>query len=75
MDEAEARTREALAYYHEFRAQIRSDLNDYESGTHYTGEIRDGKRIDTTPQTIAELKRRLVNTDKLITAYQGLLRA
>ncbi len=70
-----ARIREALAYYQEYRAQIRGDLEDYESGTHYTGEFRDGKRIDTTPQTVAELKRRLAKTDKLIAAYEALLHA
>jgi hypothetical protein len=70
-----SRIRQDIVYYKEFRSQIVSDLADYEAGTHYTGEIRNGARIDTTPQTIAELKRRLAKTDNLIAAYEALLHA
>jgi hypothetical protein len=69
------RIREAIAYYQKFRGQMAGDLAEYESGTHYTGEILDGKRVDTTAQTIAELKRRISETDNLIAAYKGLLDA
>lgn len=68
------RIREAIVYYQEFRGQMAGDLADYEAGTHYTGEIRsNGERVDTTPQTIAELKRRIAKTDNLIAAYKRLL--
>lgn len=69
------RIREAIAYYQKFRGQMADDLADYEGGTHYTGEIRDGQRIDTTSQTIAELRRRIAETDRLIAAYKELLNA
>ena len=61
---------EHLAYYREFRAQIISDLEDYRSGQHTTGEIVDGKRIDTTTHTIRELERRLAQTEKVIAAWE-----
>jgi hypothetical protein len=32
---------------------LREMLAGYEDGTHFTGEIRDGERIDTTQEVIA----------------------
>jgi len=62
---------EHLSYYRDFRAQILEDLEGYTSGVQKTGEIRDGKQIDTTAKTIAELKHRLVKTEQIIAAWEG----
>ena len=60
-----------LAYYREFRAQILGDLEEYTSGIRKDGHFdKDGKPIDTTPQTIADLKRRLAKTDQIIAAWE-----
>ena len=54
------RLREFLVYSEESRAQFLSDLEGYESAKYFTGRIDDdGKKIDTTKQTIAETKSRL----------------
>jgi uncharacterized protein YutE (UPF0331/DUF86 family) len=50
------RIRQVLAYYEQFRSELLGDLEGYESGVHYTGEIRGDDRIDTTAKTIADLK-------------------
>lgn len=62
---------EHLAYYREFRAQIVEDLEEHTSGVRTTGEFKDGKPINTTAQTIAELKRRLAKTDQIIAAWEA----
>jgi hypothetical protein len=54
----------------EFRAQLASDLEEYESGRRTTGVLRNGSRYDDTRDRIAELKRRLAKTDNLIATYQ-----
>jgi hypothetical protein len=51
------------------------ELAGYEAGTHFTGEIRDGERIDTTQGTIADLKHRIGKLEHLIGAYESLLGA
>jgi hypothetical protein len=61
---------ETLAYLQEFRSQVVADIREYEAGSHFTGELRDGKRIDTTKETVAELKRRAAYLDKIIAAYK-----
>jgi hypothetical protein len=65
--------RQVVVYYQEIRAQMLGDLEGYESGTHYTGEIWDGERIDTTAKTIAEVRRRIVSMDGVIGAFKALL--
>ena len=69
------RIREAIVYFQEFRGQMAGDLADYQSGIHHTGLLRNGQNIDTTPQTISELRRRIAKTDNLIAAYKALLNA
>jgi len=54
----------------EFRTQLASDLEEYESGRRTTGVLRNGSRCDDTRNRIAELKRRLARTDNLIATYQ-----
>jgi hypothetical protein len=54
----------------EFRAQLASDLEEYESGRRTTGVLRNGSCYDDTRDRIAELKRRLAKTDNLIATYQ-----
>jgi hypothetical protein len=54
---------------------LRGMLVGYEDGTHFTGEIRDGERIDTTRETIAALKTRIGKIEHLVQAYHSLLRA
>jgi hypothetical protein len=66
---------DAIVHYQEFCSQILSDLNGYLSGTRYTGKIDEGQRVDTTPQTMAELRRRIAKADNLIAAYKALLDA
>lgn len=53
------RIQEVLAFQNENRARMLGELAGYEAGTHFTGEIRDGERIDTTQETIADLKHRI----------------
>jgi hypothetical protein len=62
---------EHLAYYRQFHDQILEDLEAYTSGVHFTGEIKGGKRIDTTAATIADLRRRLGKTEQIIAAWEG----
>jgi hypothetical protein len=71
----QARIKETIVNFREFRGHMAADLAEYEAGTHYTGEIRNGQRIDTTRLTIAELKRRITKVDNLIAAYKKLLDA
>jgi hypothetical protein len=67
-----ARIREAIVDFRVFRGHMAADIAEYEAGTHYTGEIRNGQCIDTTRLTIAELKRRISKIDDLIAAYKNL---
>jgi hypothetical protein len=62
--------RETLVYLCEFRVQLASDLEEYESGRRTTGLLRNGSRHDDTGNRIAELKRRLARADTLISTYQ-----
>jgi hypothetical protein len=62
--------RQTLVYLCEFRAQLASDLEEYESGRRTTGLLRNGSRLDDTGNRIAELKRRLARADTLIAAYE-----
>jgi hypothetical protein len=61
--------RQTLVYLCEFRAQLTSDLEEYESGRRTTGVLRNGSRYDDT-RGIAELKRRLSKTENLIAVYE-----
>jgi hypothetical protein len=54
---------------------LRGMLAGYEDGTHFTGEIRNGERIDTTLGMIAVLKTRISKIEHLVRAYESLLRA
>jgi hypothetical protein len=54
---------------------MRGMLAGYEDGTHFTGEIRNGERIDTTRDMIAVLKTRIGKIEHLVRAYESLLRA
>ena len=62
--------RQTQVYLCEFRAQLASDLEEYESGRRTTGLLRNGSRLDDTGNRIAELKRRLARADTLIAAYK-----
>jgi hypothetical protein len=62
--------RQTLVYLCEFRAQLASDLEEYESGRRTTGVLRYGSCHDDTQNRIAELKRRLAKADNLIATYQ-----
>jgi hypothetical protein len=62
--------RQTEVYLGEFRAQLISDLEEYESGRRTTGVLRNGSRYDDSQNRIAELKRRLTKADSLIAAYQ-----
>ena len=62
--------RQTEVYLGEFRTQLASDLEEYESGRRTTGVLRNGLRCDDTPDRIEVLKRRLAKTDNLIATYQ-----
>jgi hypothetical protein len=57
---------QAEVYLCEFRAQLASDLEEYESGRRTTGMLCNGLRYDDTRNRIAEIKRRLTKADNLI---------
>jgi hypothetical protein len=57
-------------YLCEFRTQLAYDIEEYETGRRTTGVLRNGSRCDDTQDRIAELKRRLAKTNKLIATYQ-----
>lgn len=68
--------RQFLAYVQEFHAQLLNDLEGYESKGFLTARIDgDGNRIDTTQQTIADLKRRSADVERIIAAYKAELDA
>lgn len=55
------------------RARIKAnkeDLADYESGHRSAGDIVGSRKIDATPAIIAELKRKITESEKLIAAYE-----
>jgi hypothetical protein len=62
--------RQTQIYLCEFRAQLASDLEEYESGRRSTGLLRNGSPCDDTKNRITELKRRLARADALIATYQ-----
>jgi hypothetical protein len=62
--------RETLVYLCESRAQLASDLEEYESGRRTTGLLRNGSPYDDTGNRIAELKCRLARAETLISTYQ-----
>jgi hypothetical protein len=62
--------RQTEVYLGEFRAQLVSDLEEYESGRRTSGLLRNGSRYDDSPNRIAELRRRLVKADTLIATYK-----
>lgn len=69
------RIQEILAFQNENRDRMLVDLAGYTAGTHFTGEIRDRERIDTTQETIADLKHRIGKIGHLIAAYELRLHA
>jgi hypothetical protein len=62
--------RQTEVYLSEFRAQLVSDLEEYESGRRTSDLLRNGLRYDDSPNRIAELRRRLVKADSLIATYK-----
>jgi hypothetical protein len=62
--------RQTEVYLSEFRSQLASDLEEYETGRRATVVLRNGLRYDDTPDRIEVLKRRLAKTDNLIATYQ-----
>jgi hypothetical protein len=62
--------RQTEVYLSEFRSQLASDLEEYETGRRTTGVLRNGSRYDDTPDRIEVLKRRLAKTDNLIATFQ-----
>jgi hypothetical protein len=53
----------------EFRAQLATDLEEYESGRRTTGVLRNGLRYDDTQDRIGMLRRRLAKAEQLIATY------
>lgn len=62
--------RQTEVYLGEFRAQLISDLEEYESGRRTCGLLRNGSRCDDSQNRIAELRRRLAKADNLIATYE-----
>jgi hypothetical protein len=62
--------RRTEVYLNEFRSQLVSDLEEYETGRRTTDLLRNGSRYDDTPDRIEVLKRRIAKTDNLIATYQ-----
>jgi hypothetical protein len=62
--------RRTEVYLGEFRAQLLSDLEEYESGRRTSGLLRNGLRYDDSQNRIAELRRRLAKADNLIATYE-----
>jgi hypothetical protein len=62
--------RQTEVYLSEFRSQLASDLEEYETRRRTTHVLRDGLRYDDTPDRIEVLKQRLAMTDNLIETYQ-----
>jgi len=62
--------RETEVYLREFRNQIVSDLEEYETGRRTSGLLRNGLRRDDSQNRIAELRRRLAKAENLIATYQ-----
>jgi len=62
--------RQTEVYLSEFRNQLASDLEEYETGRRTTGVLRNGSRYDDTPNRIEVLKRRLAKADSLIATCQ-----
>jgi len=62
--------RQTEVYLSEFRTQLASDIEEYESERRTTGMLRNGVRYDDTPDRIEVLKRRLARADNLIAIYR-----
>jgi hypothetical protein len=62
--------RQTEVYLGEFRAQLVSDLEEYESGRRTSDLFRNGLRYDDSQNRIAELRRRLAKADNLIATYK-----
>lgn len=62
--------RQTEVYLSEFRSQLASDLEEYETGRRTTRVLRNGLGYDDTLDRIEVLKRRLAKTDKLVATYQ-----
>jgi hypothetical protein len=62
--------RQTEVFLSEFRSQLASDLEEYETGRRTTGVLRNGFRYDDTPDRIEVLKRRIAKTDSLIATYR-----
>jgi len=62
--------RETEVYLCEFRDQLASDLEEYETGRRTSGLLRNGLHHDDSQNRIAELRRRLARADNLIATYQ-----
>jgi hypothetical protein len=62
--------RKTEVYLGEFRAQLLSDLEEYESGRRTSALLRNGSRYDDSQNRITELRRRLAKADNLIATYK-----
>ena len=62
--------RRTEVYLNEFRSQLSSDLEEYETGRRTTDVLRNGSRCDDTPDRIEVLKRRIAKTENLIATYR-----
>jgi len=61
---------EHLAYYREFIAQMKGDIELMESGKWQMFELKDGTRVDKTGDWIKDLKRRVANLQNIVAAYE-----
>jgi hypothetical protein len=62
--------RQTEIHLSDFRNQLVSDLEEYETGCRTTDVVRNGSRYDDTQNRIEVLKRRLAKADSLIATYQ-----
>lgn len=57
--------------WHRARIKInKEDLADLESGKVTVGEIAGSRRIDQTPEAIADLKQKIAQSEQLVAAYE-----
>lgn len=67
-----SRIKETIVYLEEQIALWKSDLDDLESGRFQIFDLRDGGRVDVTPERIADIKRRKAGLERTVAAYREL---
>ena len=64
-------TRSLLAWAKDCRASLAHSLKGLRSGVLATSELRDGRRVDTTLESIADRKRELAELDEAIIRHES----